>query len=389
MNGHKLLYIQEHGLLSSPEDNMISALGFDLIKANTELEAISFLEKSSADILLTKLLTDRQENKELLKAFKKNKMKNLIVGFADSNICHQSTFLEEYKEYEIDKILNFPVIADEVKLALSEYKSTVSQINCGKKEQIYQKTDLVNEQIRLVAMGQMTSEFIPSIFTPFSVLMGYLSLFKKLITKENNVEVIREKGLSYLNTILSHNDKVISILRGMQSLAMKKNSKKDICSIYRIIQDVLSIADIYLSNNNVKVYFKTFKQEKDLLIYASELEISLIFLNIILNACEAFDEKRNDQPKIWIQIFKENDEIKVEIENSGPEIPMKISEEIFKPYVSYKNKNTSHVSHTGLGLTLAKEFVEKNSGKIFLESDNESTKFIIQFTMNDENVIRN
>jgi len=88
--------------------------------------------------------------------------------------------------------------------------------------------------------------------------------------------------------------------------------------------------------------------------------ISVVFINIILNAVQAI-EKNNG--KISIRVAQENDFIKIEIENTGPNIPEKDLDIIFKPLY------TTKMEGTGLGLSGCKNIIQSHMGTITVSND--------------------
>jgi len=105
--------------------------------------------------------------------------------------------------------------------------------------------------------------------------------------------------------------------------------------------------------------------EKDLDVKWDETQISVVFTNIILNAIQAIEKNKG---KISVRI-SENDTIKIEIENSGPNIPEKDLDKIFEPLY------TTKMEGTGLGLSGCKNIIQSHKGTI--TASNNPVKFTI------------
>jgi signal transduction histidine kinase len=80
--------------------------------------------------------------------------------------------------------------------------------------------------------------------------------------------------------------------------------------------------------------------------------------------------------EIDIKIKEEEDFILVEIENNGTKLKEGIAEKIFEK--GFKDEKTGN---SGLGLTLVRENIEKNQGKIWAENTEKGVKFIIKFPL--------
>lgn len=96
-------------------------------------------------------------------------------------------------------------------------------------------------------------------------------------------------------------------------------------------------------------------------IPADELQISRVFINIILNALEAMD---NDGTlAIIMKVSDNNNYITIRFEDTGPGIKEDDKEKIFEPFFSTKAKGT------GLGLATSKLIIEAHGGSITAENN--------------------
>jgi len=92
--------------------------------------------------------------------------------------------------------------------------------------------------------------------------------------------------------------------------------------------------------------------------------ISTVLLNLVSNAVKFTPHKG----KIEVKAFESNNHVEVEISDNGIGISAENMNKLFKPEVKYHTMGTDKEKGTGLGLLLCKEFVEKNGGKIWVES---------------------
>ncbi len=115
----------------------------------------------------------------------------------------------------------------------------------------------------------------------------------------------------------------------------------------------------------------SFQEGSDIPLLPLQVEpMKQVLLNVILNARQAMDDKGA------IDIFTRVDghDLKIEIVDSGPGIPMNRLENLFKPFESSKKTGL------GVGLFQCKQMVEDNHGKIHIESEEgHGTKVILTF----------
>ena len=80
--------------------------------------------------------------------------------------------------------------------------------------------------------------------------------------------------------------------------------------------------------------------------------------NIIMNAVEA----NNERGEVSIRIQDINNEIIIEIEDSGSGVPQELMTKIFEPLFTTKQRGT------GLGLASCKRIIEQHGGSIYVKT---------------------
>jgi PAS domain S-box-containing protein len=115
-------------------------------------------------------------------------------------------------------------------------------------------------------------------------------------------------------------------------------------------------------------------------VYADEKMINSVLLNLLSNAVKFTD--RNGRVKISA-VNIEKEKIKISVRDTGIGIVKSDVEKLFKVGENLNRKGTEGELSTGLGLILCKEFVEKNGGTIWAESE-EGKGSTFHFTIPDK-----
>jgi len=105
-------------------------------------------------------------------------------------------------------------------------------------------------------------------------------------------------------------------------------------------------------------------------------ELNQVFLNLVVNAAHAIQEKGGSEPgKITVSTSHDEDNIMVRIGDNGNGIPDHISDQIFNPFFTTKEVGKG----TGQGLAIARDIiVNKHGGDLSFESaEGVGTTFII------------
>ncbi len=157
----------------------------------------------------------------------------------------------------------------------------------------------------------------------------------------------------FLRNLQSSTRRIGEIVSSLKSYSRQDKGKYEKADLRDGLNDTL----LLLSNRLKKV---------DVILNFSDIppidvitgEINQIWTNIIINACDAMQDRGelviscgHDERYVWVS-FKDN----------GPGIPSSVIGEIFKANFTTKHKNTSF--GLGLGLSISQQILQKHGGKI-------------------------
>ncbi|MEE4197117.1 MAG: tetratricopeptide repeat-containing sensor histidine kinase [Bacteroidales bacterium] len=137
---------------------------------------------------------------------------------------------------------------------------------------------------------------------------------------------------------------------------------------------------------NIVSLFKTPMQEKEIQakiaidpsieVFADINMIATVMRNLIMNSIKF----SHPQSSFSVTAKRVNDYAEIEITDEGIGISDKDQQKLFRIDQSFSNPGTNREKGSGLGLILCKEFIEKNEGTIFVESE-PGKGSIIRFTL--------
>jgi signal transduction histidine kinase len=115
--------------------------------------------------------------------------------------------------------------------------------------------------------------------------------------------------------------------------------------------------------------------DEGVMVYGHQGKLGQVWLNLITNALQAMEWKG----RLSITVRREGGEGVVSVANDGPEIPPEIRGEIFKPFITTKDRSRG----TGLGLAITLQIVEEHGGKIDFTSTSRETVFTVRLPLAD------
>ncbi|MEE4116950.1 MAG: two-component regulator propeller domain-containing protein [Marinilabiliaceae bacterium] len=119
-----------------------------------------------------------------------------------------------------------------------------------------------------------------------------------------------------------------------------------------------------------------------ILLRADQLKIEKVVLNLISNALKHTPEKGSIEVKVRTLKLESGDRgAEFSIEDSGPGIAPGIRKHIFERFGTSAKVKGSEFSGSGLGLSIAKRFIELHEGNIDFETGEKGTRFFFQLSL--------
>ena len=176
------------------------------------------------------------------------------------------------------------------------------------------------------------------------------------------------EDLKYNLDVLEKNSKnVAQLLENLLTWARSQSGKITYTpmelGINAIINNSIDIANIQAHEKSITLNYNNSISD-EVLVQADSNTLITVFRNILSNAIKFTPDNGN------INISAEEDDkfVTVSISDSGVGIPEDKLSTIFDVDRNYSSKGTNQELGTGLGLILCREFVEKNGGTIWADS---------------------
>jgi signal transduction histidine kinase len=246
-------------------------------------------------------------------------------------------------------------------------KQRLNQIMIMKHEKEQQKTlmqELEKELFftdRLKSMGTMAASILHEIKNPISSL--------KMCTGIMNDKKNDSKVWNYYGHIVDEEINRLELIVSSFLRYSKKNPEvESIINLEEFINKTVTLMAVRMREERIELMLDI---EEGLEVVVDEQSLHQVFINMFLNAEQAFRAGQNDKT-ILIKASKNNEKIKIEIKDNGIGIKQSNLEKIFDPFYSTKNNGT------GLGLAICSRIVSEMDGSLAVSSkNNEGTAFII------------
>ena len=194
--------------------------------------------------------------------------------------------------------------------------------------------------------------------SPIGTLKGFVDLLKQSSLSPEQIHYFSGKMSESLEGTSHLLDNLLfwakSQMEGMQVNARSFDLRSVIGQNQRLAQD---------RADEKKVTLLTDEAVSPVIVYADEVMVDMVIRNLVENAIKF--SRAGDSVSLSAVTGKED--VLITIEDTGQGIPAESQHIIFNS-ISYTTAGTSREKGSGLGLSLCKELVEKNGGKIWFES---------------------
>lgn len=236
--------------------------------------------------------------------------------------------------------------------------------------EVHHMREKVRRADKMAAIGELSTAIAHEIRAPLASICGSIEMLSGELELTGDNEKLME-------LVIKESDRLDRIITDFLEFARLKPPTFEPVDAARCLDEVLLLFT-HSSDLNRNVSFDVACDATEACIYADDEQIRQIYLNLIMNACEAMSDGGRLAIRVRsdVRSLRENGSpeqcVVIDFENTGPAIPENVLPHIFEPFYSTKDGGT------GLGLAIVGRIVESHLGHVRVTSDRErGTKFSI------------
>jgi len=340
--------------------------GYKVIGLERGTEAREAIRENNFDVIITDIRLPDVGGMEILEVAKEinpDAAVIMITGYASIETAVDAVNQGAYAYFVK------PLNPDEIKTTIAnvlrqqrlsrENKRLVESLQCSNK--------LLNEaNEKLKKVTQTKSDFLAhmshELRTPLNIVIG----FSELMLDETPGK-INEEQRQCLDDILSSGNQLLNLINDILDLSKVESGKMELK-----LRDII-IANIMKSlKSAVMPMLLPKKQDLEIDIeegippvYADKSKVEQVLLNLLNNATKF----TSDGGKLKIEVARNNDWCQISVIDDGIGIREDDYERIFESFNQLTNPLVAEQGGTGLGLTIARQIIERHGGRIWVESE--------------------
>ena len=283
-----------------------------------------------------------------------NKLLGLVCIFYDNDqdmISLDEAFLDE--------------ILTKISIILKQIENKAEVLSIKEK-----KDELEN----IIKLGCIKTDFFANIShefrTPINVILSIIQLINS--DDEKN---INEKYKKYLSVLQQNSYRLLRLVDNVLDTSKINNGfselKLENYNIISIVEDITMFSAKYMDEKKRNIIFDT--NEEEIILACDAEKIEKIVLNLISNAVK-FSEPNTDI-EVTINADLKEERVFVSVKNKGKSIEEQDKENIFGKCIQGDKLLIRRSEGSGMGLFLARKFLEMHGGDIYLDDLEEDTQF--------------
>lgn len=208
---------------------------------------------------------------------------------------------------------------------------------------------------KMASLGVLTAGVAHEINNPLNYIQGGSNAIQKYLIE--NKEIQKEKIAEFLEWINTGAERATRIVKSLNKYSTNRVIHKEECELHQIIEDCL----LFVHNrfqDRIEIT-KSFCQS-ELIIDGNDAELRQSFLNIIVNAIDAIEDRGN----IVITTKELTKEVELIIKDDGCGIAKENLTKVTDPFFTTKPAGEG----VGLGLSITNSIIKEHKGSLQITS---------------------
>ena len=263
---------------------------------------------------------------------------------------------------ELEKKLEM-VKNQQVTLMQSEKMATLGTLSAGVAHEINNPLAYVTsniESIKFIKPVMVTLMKAAQQFIDKSISVSQLEAILLKLNQDNNIDFILQDIDELIDDTQEGLQRIALIVSNLLDFASQKDNVTTMADITESLNGTLKLLENQLKTCSVELFNDTLP-----LTLCNLSSMNQVFVNLLLNAKHACDDKHDQQGKITIKLFTNKNNIYIEVADNGCGMDTDTLKQIFDPFFTTKPVGQG----TGMGMAIVYNVVKEHHGYVDVESE--------------------
>lgn len=208
---------------------------------------------------------------------------------------------------------------------------------------------------RLNTMGGMVAEIAHELNQPLAAITIYSDIVSRMLGK---LGMDHHDLLTAMSEIKQQAERASTVIIRLREFVSKKELQPLRTDINALVEEVLHLVSVEATWNHVDIRLEL--DETIPSVYVDKILIEQVIFNLTRNAIEAMAMLGEERRTLSIRTsFQENNEIELDVTDSGPGLGEEQIEQAFEPFYSSKQNGM------GMGLAICRSIIKAHHGQLW------------------------
>ena len=221
--------------------------------------------------------------------------------------------------------------------------------------EVERQREALYQREKLSALGMLLAGVAHELNNPLSVVLGQAALMESMAADKQQSD--------RAGRIRNAAERCTRIIKTFLAMARDKPPSRVPVQINALIEPALDLVAYPLRSNDIKVERALAEDLPE--VQGDPDQLHQVLINLLINATQALEE--SEPPRRIVLRTRHNaanDEVELEIADSGPGVPEELRRRIFEPFFTTK----SETSGTGVGLAVCHGMVTAHGGSLTVDN---------------------
>ncbi|OIP81647.1 MAG: hypothetical protein AUK44_09545 [Porphyromonadaceae bacterium CG2_30_38_12] len=355
-----ILIIDDNPMNLLLTSKILEGFGFRTTTAESGPEGIESIEKSIPDLILLDISMPDMDGYEVCEIIKKNdKWKEIPIIFLTAN-TQMEDLVTGFEKGGVDYITK-PFKSEELSVRVKTH------------------LDLAASKLEIIAMNRQRDKLYSIIAHDIrSPLSGILQTIDAI--EQGFFDPTSDDFKDIIHHLRERTHETSTLLTSLLQWTRIKGDRVSIepkqTNMFVVVTSCVQLLEANAGMKDINIHIDS---DPNAVAWCDEVSMHTVIRNLITNAIKFTPNNGN----IWIKAHQVDQKVILEVVDSGIGMASDTIDKIFQRNEHFTSSGTNNEQGTGLGLMIVKEFVEKNNGKLHVDSViGKGTSFVIELPIN-------
>jgi C4-dicarboxylate-specific signal transduction histidine kinase len=221
----------------------------------------------------------------------------------------------------------------------------------------------------VTTLGELTASIVHEVNQPLAAISTNGDACLRFLNRDvPNLAEVREA----VTSMMADSRRASDVVRRIRTLFQKSEREKALLEINDVIDDVILLVQREVSTHGIAMRSELSRVRTAVL--GDRIELQQVIINLVMNGMEAMATVKDRPRELLIRSHCKDDQVLVEIQDSGTGIAPEHAEKLFSSFF------TTKPGGMGMGLSICRSIVEAHDGRLWAAA-NAGAGATFQFTL--------